>query len=522
MQNNPQENRYTKKGYVELTSSYSAAPRQPQRPAQNNPYQQPVQNNPYQQPAQGNPYQQSAQNNPYQQPAQGNPYQQPVQNNSYQQPVQPQPPEEPEDSEYRQEYYQAQKPAPFKAQNAYQAPRPKGHGAFNVILIILIILLVLAGGMAVFSRYGGTIDNKQTSGIINSSLRTSYTGDAVIVRNETLFTQENISRIEFGVREGGQVKRGDTVCTVYTSGVSKTDISNLATYRTQVESYMKTLLASSNAETDQEMRYHNNTVLQLAQDIQTAVHRGGGNLGNLESRLNSAVSERAYYIKQKFVDDQKLARLYDEAKTTEQKVETWTKSFGATDVGVVSFYTDYFERALNLNTYESFSPAEVRSMYNGILPASVNFARNEVPVYRLVRDGSYVVLMLCDDLTWNPTVGSTYELTIESFSNRSVAATVESVSLSDKDLLVRLRISGSVSDILYVRSCHVQLTEIIASIAVPAGAITTYNGEIGVVVIQADGEYFLPVTIISQDSQTAYILPQIDNILTQNSTLRLF
>ena len=481
MQNNPQENRYTKRGYVELTSSYSAAPRQPQRPAQNNPYQQPVQPQP---------------------------------------PVQP--PEEPEDSEYRQEYYQAQKPAPFKAQNAYQAPRPKGHSAFNVILIILIILLVLAGGTAMFSRYGGTIDNKQTSGIINSSLRTSYTGDAVIVRNETLFTQENISRIEFAVREGGQVKRGDTVCTVYTSGVSKNDISNLATYRTQVESYMKTLLASSNAETDQEMKYHNNTVLQLAQDIQTAVHRGGGNLGNLESRLNSAVSERAYYIKQKFVDDQKLARLYDEAKTTEQKVETWTKSFGATDVGVVSFYTDYFERALNLNTYESFSPAEVRSMYNGILPASVNFARNEVPVYRLVRDGSYVVLMLCDDLTWNPTVGSTYELTVESFSNRSVAATVESVSLSDKDLLVRLRVSGSVSDILYVRSCHVQLTEIIASIAVPAGAITTYNGEIGVVVIQSDGEYFLPVTIISQDSQTAYILPQIDNILTQSSTLRLF
>ena len=167
-------------------------------------------------------------------------------------------------------------------------------------------------------------------------------------------------------------------------------------------------------------------------------------------------------------------------------------------------------------------PAEVRSMYKGNLPKSAALGRNEVAVYRLVRQGGYTVLMLCDDVNWTPTVGASYELLVESFDNTRVSATVESVTRSEGELLVRLSVVGDVSPVLYIRSCHVQLSESIYSLTVPANAITTVDGEMGVVVVQPDGNYFLPVTIISQDSNEAHIVPQLSNILSVGSVVLVF
>ena len=247
-----------------------------------------------------------------------------------------------------------------------------------------------------------------------------------------------------------------------------------------------------------------------------------GNLINQEELLSDIINERSYYLKQKYSDDQKLSRLYDDEKTQLQRIETWTKPFVAADPGIISFYTDGYERVLSSQTYDTFTPAEVRSMYRGNLPKSAALGRNEVAVYRLVRQGGYTVLMLCDDVNWTPTVGASYELLVESFDNTRVSATVESVTRSEGELLVRLSVVGDVSPVLYIRSCHVQLSESIYSLTVPANAITTVDGEMGVVVVQPDGNYFLPVTIISQDSNEAHIVPQLSNILSVGSVVLVF
>ena len=243
-------------------------------------------------------------------------------------------------------------------------------------------------------------------------------------------------------------------------------------------------------------------MLERAQETQSLVQGKSGNLINQEELLSDIINERSYYLKQKYSDDQKLSRLYDDEKTQLQRIETWTKPFVAADPGIISFYTDGYERVLSSQTYDSFTPAEVRSMYKGNLPKSAALGRNEVAVYRLVRQGGYTVLMLCDDVNWTPTVGASYELLVESFDNT--------------------RVVGDVSPVLYIRSCHVQLSESIYSLTVPANAITTVDGEMGVVVVQPDGNYFLPVTIISQDSNEAHIVPQLSNILSVGSVVLVF
>ena len=56
----------------------------------------------------------------------------------------------------------------------------------------------------------------------------------------------------------------------------------------------------------------------------------------------------------------------------------------------------------------------------------------------------------------------------------------------------------------------------------PAGALTDDAGQLGVVVVQPDGNYFLPVEVISQDAREAHIVPLLNNILSEGSTVLVF
>ena len=247
-----------------------------------------------------------------------------------------------------------------------------------------------------------------------------------------------------------------------------------------------------------------------------------GSLLNQENLLSEAISERSYYLKQKYAEDQKLSRLYDDEKMQLQRIETWTKQFGAGDTGIVSFYTDGFERVLTTSTCDMYGPDQVLDMYKGNLPATATLERNEIPVYRLVRQGSWKVLMLCSDTSWTPEIGASYELLIESFDNTRVSAQVEGVTRAGGKLLVRLSVNSDVTPVLYVRSCHVQLSESVYTLTVPSASLTDSNGQIGVVVVQPDGQYFLPVNVINQVNNEAYIIPMLDNILSVGSTVLVF
>ena len=497
-----QNNAYQKRGFTQVPQQSAPPAGMPHYAQPQPPFQQPVQQA---YPPQQDPYQPQAQ--PYQQPLQQDPYQpQSVPN------------------EYQQQAYQPQQPAPFaqQSQAPYQAPPQRNYGKLNLILgIVVALLVVVLSVFAVTQLSGGP--QAHTAIVTAGEQGSTYMGDALIVRNEVLYTQTGVEQIEYIAEEGSFVRRGeDSICLVYTSGFNTREWTKLNDYRSQIKEYQKTLLASTNIEADSQLKRYNTTVLDRAKETQQLIQNKSGNLVNQEQILSTTIEDRSYYLKQKYTEDQKLSRLYDDEKTQLQRIETWTKPYTAVDPGIVSFYTDGYERALTLGNMSDYSPTEIRNMYRGSLPSTASLGRNEVPVYRLVRDGTYAVLMLCDDTSWTPTVGASYVLMIENFDNTRVSATVESVTRSEGELLVRLSVSASVSPVLYIRSCHVQLSESIYTLTVPVNALTTSDGDIGVIVVQPDGQYFLPVTVVTQDAQLAHIVPNIGGILTQGSTVLVF
>ena len=408
----------------------------------------------------------------------------------------------------------------------YQAPktglpRPRQQQGKAGYIVLTLIVLAFAVYAVVRMLPGGG----ESFGYVRyGAMSSRFTGDAVVVRNETVVSQESVSQIDFDVEEGQDVERGDKVATIYTSGFNAKEWVTLNNYRKQIRDYHKLLITG--AVTDQNLLSRMDEVQTRAMEVQRLVHGTRGSISAQEKLLKDALLSMQIYIKQKNPDDQKLSRLYDDEHNQEQRIKTWTKQFAAASDGMVSFYTDGYEKKLNMTTFADFSPAQVRDMYNGKAPADEAAAgmRNATDIYRMVRKEQWAVLMLCNEKDWIPTEGSTYHLVIESFDNDVLTATVYNSTRSGGELLVRLLVDNTefLEKAMYLRSCKVWLGEDVSTLMVPSRAIFVQDGSKGVVISTEGGEYWTGVTVISDDGSTAYVVPNNAGVLHEDMKVRLF
>lgn len=399
----------------------------------------------------------------------------------------------------------------------YQAPPRKR--VMIWLYISLALLVVVLGVMGVTQLLNN--EAPRTAVVTLSTQGSTYAGNAVVVRDEMVYMQEGVSDIVYIAQENASVNRGDPVCTVFTTGFSGRELNTLQSYRDQIKEYLKILQEQSDTP-DMRLQLLETTIFDRAVETRALVQGAHGNLLNQESLLAEAIESRYTYLRQKYPDDTKLTRLYDNEVNQVQRIQTWTKQYAAADNGIVSFYTDGFENALNLSNYAQYTPQEVRRMYQGQVPSTYERPNNSMDIYRLVRPFAWSVLMLAEDLSWNPVVGENYQMMIESFDNTTVSAKVDSVTRSGGDLLVRLTVSSPVDPVLNIRSCHVQLSTSIITYAVPVNALVNKDGLIGVVVSFREGQFIVPVVVVSQDASQAFVVPVNPGHLYEGLSVQLF
>jgi hypothetical protein len=182
-------------------------------------------------------------------------------------------------------------------QDSYQAPKTglprarqrQGKGGYIALTVIVLAFAVFAvirmlspGGVSYgYVRYG--------------SLSSLYTGDAVIVRSESVVSQESVSQIDFDVEEGAEVQRGTLVATIYTSGFNAKEWVTLNNYRNQIKEYHKLLI--SGASTDSTLLNLMTQVQSRAMEVQRLVHGAEGSVSDQEKLLKDAMERQQLYIK---------------------------------------------------------------------------------------------------------------------------------------------------------------------------------------------------------------------------------
>lgn len=398
-----------------------------------------------------------------------------------------------------------------------QQPENKRMSVPQIMIIVLVLAFAvwyLITALTPESSPYATI----TAGVIGSR----YTGDCLIVRDEVPFDAEGVSSVDYIAEEGSMVARGTTVCNVYSSGFSTREMTALQDYRDQIKEYQIKLLKEQ-VTTDAQMEKLEAEVLTRAREVRELIGGARGNMNNQESLLSAAIKARQARLKELYSDDQRMTRLYDDEQSQLQRISSWTKQYGAQSEGLVSFYSDGYEYGLKITNYDQFSPADVRAMLNGEKPKSDDAAsKGKTTIYRLVRDGHWVVLMLIRDSNWNPVEGAEYELKLENFKDTMVKARVVSFTRTGGELEVRLDVMSEVKPVLYIRTCTGVLGDSVSSLTVPAKALYTQDNMPGVVVVNGDYQFFIPVNVIDKRDGMVYISPIQQGVLYEGQTVRLF
>ncbi|MBO7663984.1 MAG: hypothetical protein J6U01_11515 [Clostridia bacterium] len=409
--------------------------------------------------------------------------------------------------------YQMNPPQPV------QLPPEPENKRLSVLQIMLIVLVL---GFAAWYLITTLTPKPEPYGTITAGvIGARYSGDCLIVRDESPYDAEGVTSIDYIAREGVTVYRGTSVCNVYSSGFSTREMNTLQDYRNQIKEYQIKLL-SSEITTDARLEKLASDVMTQAREVRQLISGARGNMENQESTLAAAISNRQAYLKEKYSEDQRMTRLYDDEQSQLQRISSWTKQYAAMSEGVVSFYSDGYEYGLTVANYESFSPAQVRAMVNGKKPESGVLQKGKTTIYRTVRDGQWYVLMLIRDSNWNPVEGAEYELRLENFKDTMVRATVTSFTRSGGELLVRLRVQSSVEPVLYIRTCTGVLGDSVSSLMVPSRALYYQDNMPGIVLSENGYEWFIPVNVLDRQGDYIFISAIQQGVLSEGMTVRLF
>ena len=386
----------------------------------------------------------------------------------------------------------------------YQMTPPKPPEKSRKKLSFFQMLLIAAAlGFLAWYLYTTFVPAAATTAVIEAgTLGARYTGDAVIVRDEVPYDADGVTSVDYIAEEGSVVRRNQNICQVYSSGFNTKENTTLQNYRDQIKDYQQTLL-SKDSTADATMDRLTTDVLDRAKEIRQMIAGTSGNMLNQEKLLDAAITARQQYLKEKYNTDQRLSRLYDDEQAQVQRITSWTKSYIATQESIVSFYSDGYEYGLNMSTYESFIPSDVRKMYNGQKPELTTAQKGKTTIYRTVQDGHWAVLMLVKD-------------------SNHVNAQVVSSTRSGGELLVRFLVQSDVDPVLYMRTCTAEVGDYVTSLKVPARAIHEYKDMTGVVIINGSSQGFIPVNILTRDGDDVYIEAIQQGLLFEGMTVRLF
>lgn len=402
--------------------------------------------------------------------------------------------------------------------------KKKKNSIFSAILRMVIVLFVLALCGAGVWKFRDYMSQNATTAIARGDmLGNNYKGSLVIARDETLYKTENKTRIDFVADEGSKVTRSGVICKVYSSGYNQTEIGKLENARTEIQEYHVNQVLSTYV--DAALDSENTEIDSLANQVRTLVQgKGIGSLTNLEKQLESSLTVRKNYLRQKYPDDQTLSELYKIENDQLKKIESWTTTYTAPEDCIVSFYTDGYESMINANTYSTLTPEQVRSVIKGIAPEQDAVSRGSDPIFRTVSEDEWYALFLCTDKDWNPVVGEEYRMELTGFDNYPVTAKVESFSRIGNDLLLRMRVNASVEEVLNIRTCGASVGDFVSGVHVPINALYTYKNMMGVVVLEGGMQTFVPVTVITYpDDKTAFVRPTLaGSPLESGKTVMLF
>ncbi len=386
--------------------------------------------------------------------------------------------------------------------------RKRVTGRFYIFLLAILIIVFLI--VRPHLRFG-THEALIMEGATSYAQKT----DAIIIRDEEVYTSSNIARVEYIATEGTLLEAGDVIAYLYSTGYSEDELERLETVRANIQAYHKTILDNI---VDTDLNRLDRIVDMKALELKALVtHQTTGNLLSLTRQLETAMVNRQDYMRANRREDLNLNKLYQDESTRLNSIASWRTEATASEQGVISFYTDGYESALTPDTLSSLTPADVRTVLAG--GSLSDSSSRTTSVYRLVNQDAWYVAILTDGESWNPVLDQEYYLRFEGFEDLVYSSKVTRVQKIDGEVLAVFLVEDPIGPLLYQRGGRVTLSSELTGLSVASEALYDQNGQTGVWLYDMPGGTFVPVEVLSDDGTNALIQPLTDGALQVGQTV---
>ena len=386
--------------------------------------------------------------------------------------------------------------------------RKRVTGRFYIFLLAILVIAFLI--VRPHLRFG-----TREAIIEPGSASYSQKTDAVIIRDESVFSSGTIARVEYVAMENTLLNEGDTIAYLYSTGYSESELERLEEVRANIQAYHKTIL---NNIVDTDLNRLDRIVDMKALELKALVtHQTSGDLLSLTRQLESAMVDRQDYMRANQREDLNLNRLYQSESTRMNSIASWRTEATAEAEGVVSFYTDGYENALTPDSLEALTPEDIRAVIAGS-PLGETSSR-QTNIYRLVDQGTWYVAILTDGQSWNPVLDQEYYLQFEGFEDLVYTAKVTRVQKIDNEVLAVFLVEDPMGPMIYQRSGRVTLNSELSGLSVLSEALADQNGQAGVWLFDVPGGTFVPVDVLSNDGSRALIQPLAEGALEVGDVL---
>ena len=376
------------------------------------------------------------------------------------------------------------------------------------------VFLMLVTAIILFIFRDSLFGSGEVAAVYESTASDIRSAQAIIVRDEALASAKQVSRMEFIAEERTLVNAGDPVAYVYSLEYSEKLIRELSNTRKNIQSYHNVLLGN---ELDSTLEVKNLTVKQMTLDLKNLIQNSAsGNFLKLVDQLEAAMEDRRQYMSSTMRSDAKLIKYYDEEKQKISAIDAWRKEISASADGVVSFYLDGYEAALNMTNVNSVNIDQAKKVLAGEKLSNAS-ARSETDLFRVVNQNNWSIIVLSTDTGWNPVVGQTYSFQMTGFEDLVYTGTVARIQKSGSSIMAQLNVTDPIGPLMYQRSGKVALGANLTGLRVPSKAIVKQNDQTGVLLYDVPGGTFIPVEVLSNDGDSALILPLVEGVIGAGS-----
>lgn len=347
-----------------------------------------------------------------------------------------------------------------------------------------------------------------TAEMVSGEMNVSMKKNAVIIRDETVFTAASYSRADYLVPEGSMVSEGTPVMTVYKQGYNEGIGSTLQQISEEV--YAAQLAQLGNTK-DSKLAEFNEDIDTLEAKIASAVmNSSGDSIIELEKLLAEKMEDRSEYLKETLQTTEKLHTLYERQRQAKSNLDNWLTSLDAGGSGRISFYFDGYEKALNKEKLAITSSSIIRNAINKHSAVSWT-VDSETLAYRLVNTQEWYCAFLTKlDEPMRLAAGEKYNLDISGYG--SFEATALENIISGEQIVNILCVNADIGELANVRNVSITVSAKMTGAKVETSSIINDSGGQYVELIKDGVRERTAIEVLAADGSHALIRAKDDEL----------